>query len=192
MKKILVFLTVSMMGASALFGAGCSDKFSLDFTFFGAKDKSYVVEKNTFKNITSTFPNGKLAGATVEIDLMSLDTSGDLTNGKVKWTPAMAVVRDNNTKKGLFGNYSSPKGTAKIVKVNADSVDVAITMNGKTETISMATKVDGGMLKASGKLDVTKFSADAWKKFTALCRGFHQGKSWEEIDVYFSVPASCK
>jgi hypothetical protein len=194
-KNVLVSLVVTMvLGASSLFGASCEDKFTMDYTFFGAPDKSYVVIKNTFAKMTPSFPSGKLNGATVEIDLTSTDTSADMNNGKTQWPAAMESVRNNNIVRQFFGNFDTDKtkGTAKIVAVNADSVDVEITLNGKTQKINMDTKVDGDMLKASGKLDVAKFAPSAWKKFSAICKGFHKGKSWETIDLFFEVPSSCK
>ena len=46
---------------------------------------------------------------------------------------------------------------------------------------------------ATGKLDVLAFDVDkAWAQFSAVCKSFHHGKSWNEIDINFEVPASCK
>ena len=169
----------------------CSDA-KVDFTFYGAEDKSYVVTKNTFKTITVT--GDKLEGAKAEIDLMSIDTSADLSNGDSKWPAAMVKVRDNNTINGLFKKFTKGDGKAiaKITKVNKDSVDVEITMNGVTETINMTTKTEGDTTTASGKLDIVKFAPEAFQNFAKLCAGFHKGKSHSEIDLNFTVPASCK
>jgi len=194
-KNILAISVLSIaLSSSTLLGASCGDKFKLDFTFYGAQDKSYIVKKNTFKTMKTNFPGGKLNGATIDIDLTSVDTSADMNNGKTNWPAAMATVRDNNIKRAFFGNFATDKtkGKAKIVKVNSDSVDVEVTLNGKTQKINMATKVEGDMLKASGQIDVAKFAPSAWGKFSAICRGFHRGKSWETFDLFFEVPASCK
>jgi len=191
--KILALASLLTISTTSLMAENCSD-LKIDFTFFGAPDKSYIVTKNTFKTITPTFTGDKLEGATVEIDLMSLDTSADLSNGTGKWPTSMMGIRDNNTKNGLFKNMAKGDGkaSAKITKVNADSVDVEITMNGATETINMKTKTEGDTTIASGKLDIIKFAPEAWGKFAAICKGFHKGASHSEIDLNFSVPATCK
>jgi len=194
MKKYsLLLASMLTIGATSIVAGNCSDV-KVDFTFYGAEDKSYVVAKNTFKDIKATFTDDKLEGATAEIDLMSIDTSADMNNGKATWPDAMAKVRDNNTKNSLFGKFTKDKGKAqaKIVKVNADSVDVEISMNGVTEKITMKTKTEGDTTTASGKLDVIKFAPEAWKTFSSVCKGFHKGKSWSEIDLNFHVPSSCK
>lgn len=195
MKKKLLVLAFLALGASSLHADTCSDGLKIDFTFFGGADKEYVVTKNTFKTIKSEFPGGKLLNATVDIDAMSIDTSADLNNIKAKWPPAMATTRDNNTKNNFFKKFEKDVGkiSAKIIKVSDTSMDVAVTMNGVTKTLPFAYKVDGTAIKASGKLDVLEFgTSSAWKAFTAICKGFHHGKSWNTIDVFFEVPASCK
>ena len=88
-KTIISFFILSAIGTT-LFAGQCEDNFNVHFTFFGAPNKSYVVEKNTFKKITSNFPKSKLKGASATIDLMSLDTSADMNNGKAKWPASMA------------------------------------------------------------------------------------------------------
>ncbi len=195
MKKTLVTLLGTSVLASSLFAGACEDGLKYDFTFYGAADKSYVVTKNTFKKSTSTFPNGKLLNATLSIDALSIDTSADLSNGKGKWPAAMANVRNMNTTNNFFKKFEKDVGKidVKIVKVADKTIDVEFKMNGVTKVIPFSYKVEGASLKASGKLDVLAFNtANAWKQFTTVCKGFHKGKSWNEIDVFFEVPASCK
>ncbi len=194
MTKKIVLASMLVFGSSSLLAGSCSDGFKMSFTFFAKADKSYVIKDNTFKKMVSTFPDNKLEGATVEIDLMSLDTSADANNGRGgNWPASMIGLRDRNTLK-LFEPFTTDKGkgSAKITKVHADSVDVEITMNGKTEKINMTTKVEGDMLRANGELKISDFSEEGWKKFTRIASGFHKGKSWDTINVCFKVPASCK
>ncbi len=196
MKKIALLASVAVLSTS-LYAGKCSDGFKLDFTFYGAADKSYVVTKNTFKKMTTTFTDEKLLNATVEIDALSIDTSADLSKGKQpgKWPAAMANMRNNNTINNFFKNFEKDVGklSAKVVKVEDKTLTVAVTMNGVTKELPFAYKAEGDVLKASGKLDVLAFNTSAaWKKFETVCKGFHQGKSWSELDVYFEVPASCK
>ncbi len=195
MKKSIITLVGAGLLANSLYAGNCVDKLKYDFTFYGAMDKSYVVTKNTFKKATSNFPNGKLLNATLSIDALSIDTSADLSNGKAKWPAAMANVRNMNTANNFFKKFDKDIGKidVKIVKVADASMDVEFKMNGVTKVIPFAYKVEGDMIKASGKLDVLAFNTQkAWTQFSMVCKGFHKGKSWNELDVFFEVPASCK
>lgn len=195
MKKSISSLMVAGLLASSLYANVCEDELKYDFTFFGAPDKSYVVTKNTFKTATSNFPDGKLLNATLDIDAFSIDTGADLSNGSAKWPASMAKVRDMNTVNQFFKVFEKDAGkiNVKIVKIDATAMDLEFTMNGVTKTIPFSYKEEAGVIKAMGKLDVLAFNTNAaWTKFNAVCKGFHRGKSWNEIDVFFQVPASCK
>ncbi len=195
MKKTIITLVGAGLLANSLFAGICEDKLKYDFTFYGAADKSYVVTKNTFKKAISNFPSGKLLNATLSIDALSLDTSADLSNGAGQWPSSMAMVRNNNTVNNFFKKFDKDIGKidVKIVKVGASSMDVEVKMNGVTKVLPFSYKEEGGMIKANGKLDILAFGTNkAWTQFSAVCRGFHKGKSWNELDVFFEVPASCK
>ncbi len=195
MKKTALFLGASLL-SSSLFAGVCEDGLKYDFTFYGAKDKSYVVTKNTFKSAKSVFPNGKLLNATLDIDAFSLDTSADLSNGKAKWPASMAKVRNNNTVNNFFKKFTKDVGkiNAKITKVGDKEITVDIKMNGVTKSIAFAYEVKEDKIFAKAPLDVLDFNTqDAWKQFGRVCTmGFHKGKSWSTIDVYFTLPSSCK
>lgn len=190
-KQILLTSTALLLLSGPLLADSCSDT-KLDFTFYGAKDKSYVVTKNTFKSIE--IKGDKLEGATATIDLLSIDTSADLSNGKSKWPAMMVKIRDNNTINGLFKKFTKGDGkaTAKITKVEEKSIDVEITMNGKTETLKMETKKEGKTTVATGTLDINKFAPEAFKNFAKVCSGFHKGFSHSEIDLILTIPETCK
>ncbi len=193
MKKTLFTFTLSTLLASSLYANTCN--LTYDFTFYGAADKSYVVTKNTFTKSTSNFPKGKLLNASIDIDAFSLDTSADLSNGKAKWPAAMAKIRNNNTINNFFKKFEKDLGkiNVKVVKINKDSLDLEFKMNGITKVIPFSYKIEASKLKASGKLDLLAFNTSkAWAQFSAVCRGFHKGKSWNELDLHFEVDASCK
>ncbi|MEN5408162.1 YceI family protein [Aliarcobacter butzleri] len=195
MKKVVISTLGLALMASSLYAGVCSDKLKYDFTFYGAEDKSYVVTKNTFKTATSNFPSEKLLNATLNIDAFSIDTSADLNNGVAKWPAAMVTVRNNNISNNFFKLFEKDAGKVdvKIVKIVANSMDVEFKMNGVTKVIPFAYKTEGDTIKATGKLDVLAFGVDkAWAQFSAVCKSFHHGKSWNEIDINFEVPASCK
>ncbi|QKF59723.1 YceI family protein [Aliarcobacter lanthieri] len=195
MKKTVVSTLGLMLMTSSLYAGVCGDKLKYDFTFYGAEDKAYVVTKNTFKTATSNFPSEKLLNATLNIDALSIDTSADMSNLKAQWPAAMATVRDNNIRNSFFKLFEKNPGKVdvKIVKVEASSMDVEFTMNGVSKVLPFSYKVDGDTIKATGKLDVLAFGVDkAWKQLSAIAKSFHHGKSWNEIDINFEVPASCK
>lgn len=195
MKKIVISTVSAMLMASSLYAGVCSDKLKYDFTFYGAADKSYVVTKNTFKTATSNFPSEKLLNATLSIDAFSIDTSADMSNGKAQWPAAMGKVRDTNIKNSFFKLFEKDAGKidVKVVKVDAASMDLEFKMNGVTKVIPFAYKVEGDTIKAKGKMEILDFGVNkAWTQFSAICKGFHQGKSWSEIDINFEVPVSCK
>ncbi|MFY4750423.1 YceI family protein, partial [Aliarcobacter butzleri] len=140
-------------------------------------------------------PSEKLLNATLNIDTFSIDTSADLNNGAAKWPAAMVTVRNNNISNNFFKLFEKDAGKVdvKIVKIAANSMDVEFKMNGVTKVIPFAYKTEGDTIKATGKLDVLAFGVDkAWAQFSAVCKSFHHGKSWNEIDINFEVPASCK
>ncbi|MCV6608884.1 MAG: hypothetical protein OIF32_11785 [Campylobacterales bacterium] len=188
MKQYLVVLAL-LIGANGLFAGNCSNT-KIDFTFYGGKKKDYIVTKNTFKKVKVT--GNKLLGATAEIDLTSVDTSADMNNGKngatngPMWPASMANIRNNNTKNTLFKTAKTAK--AKIVKVSGGIASVEIAINGKTKIIKM--KKSGSSYQ--GKLNVTDFLPSAWKNFERLCKGFHRGKSFSELDIFFTPSKSCK
>ncbi|MFW2600222.1 YceI family protein [Aliarcobacter butzleri] len=195
MKKVVISTLSLALMASSLYAGVCSDKLKYDFTFYGAEDKSYVVTKNTFKTATSNFPSERLLNATLNIDAFSIDTSADLNNGVAKWPAAMVTVRNNNISNNFFKLFEKDAGKVdvKIVKIAANSMDVEFKMNGVTKVIPFSYKTEGDTIKATGKLDVLAFGVDkAWAQFSAVCKSFHHGKSWNEIDINFEVPASCK
>lgn len=195
MKKIILSLTAAGLLTSSLYANECANKLKYDFTFYGAMDKSYVVTKNTFKKAISNFPSGKLLNATLDIDAFSLDTSADMNNGAAMWPASMAVIRNNNTVNNFFKRFenNARKINVKVVKIADSSMDLEFKMNGVTKIIPFSYKVEADMIKASGKLDILAFNTSkAWTAFSAVCKSFHKGKSWNEIDIFFEVPANCK
>ncbi len=190
-KQILLMTTALLLSGGPLLADSCSDV-KLAFTFYGDKDKSYAVTKNKFKD--TKISGDKLEGATAIIDLMSIDTSADLKNKDRAWPAAMMKMRDNNTINGLFKKMTKGDGkaTATVIKVGDKSLDVEVTLNGKTETITMETKKDGDNTIATGPLDIDKFAPEAFKNFAKLCSGFHYGHSHAIIDLELTIPATCK
>ncbi|MGY1488609.1 YceI family protein [Methylobacillus pratensis] len=211
MKSSIRHLVFGMIGSlcmvaasSTVMAASCSytpdeKGFKFYFTAFGAPDKSYVVSKNTFKKYQLASSTGKLEGATIDIDSTSLDTSADLNNGSGgQWDPSFAAVRNNNVVTGLFKSFASPgKISAKIDKIEGDTLQLAVTMNEVTKVIPMKVTEKGGNFHAKGTLDIIKDfnGSKAFAKLERICtQAFHRGKTWTDVDIEFEVPVkkSCK
>lgn len=199
MMKLVKVVGLSMLVANGAY-ASCDftpDKegFGFSFTAYGAKDKSYVVTQNTFTQFELASESGKLLNASIDIDATSLDTSKDLNNGQGgQWPENLAAVRNGNVVNGLFNNFVNPgKVMAKIGAIDASSISLDVTMNGETRTVPMNYSVADGKLTAEGTLDILEFNgADAFKKFSRICRSWHKGKSWSDVAIQFSVPVAEK
>ncbi|WP_232417864.1 YceI family protein [Methyloversatilis thermotolerans] len=170
--------------------------FKFDFTAYGAKDKSYVVSKNTFNKFELASASGRLLGATIDIDAASVDTSHDLNNGSGgQWPPTFPAIRNGNVVNGLFRNFANPgRIAAKVSAIDARQLKLDVTMNGVTRAVPMSYKVADGVLSAEGKLDILDFNgAEAFRKFEALCTvAWHKGKSWTDVAIFFTVPVKEK
>lgn len=176
--------------------ADCSYKpvqegFGMSFTAYGAPDKTYIVKDNIFKDYTLTSESGLLKGASIELNTASLDTSATKNNGSGgEWPAAFIPMRDNNVINYFFNKFkhSPNKIVATISAVNEDSLNLDVTMNGVSKTLPMSFTVENGNLVAQGKLEILDFAPKAFKSLAAMCGGFHQGKSWSDIDLKFHVP----
>lgn len=170
------------------------DDFAFSFTAYGAPDKSYVVTKNTFTEYELASSTGKLVGASIEIDTNSLDTSHDLNDGNGGlWSDSFPMIRNSNVINGLFNNFVNPgKITATVKSIDATTVQLEVTMNGETKVVPMEYKVEAGKLAANGTLEIMDFNgSEAFAMFEAICTlAFHQGKSWSDIAIEFSVPVT--
>jgi hypothetical protein len=164
----------------------------MSFTAYGAPEKDYIVAGNVFKNYELASDSGFLKGASIEIDATSLDTSFTKDNGTGGEWPAMFLpLRDSNVVDYFFKKFKTDpaKITALISAVNEDSLDLDVTMNGVTKTLPMSFAIEDGKLMAAGSLEVLDFAPKAFKSLRAVCEaGFHQGKTWSDIDLKFDVP----
>lgn len=199
MKKVLTCsIALSFIGAA--FAGECDftpspDEFTYGFTGYGFPDKSYVVENNTFSDYALASDSGKLLGATIDIQTASVDTSADPSNwdGSGEWPEATIMVRNQNIATGLFGNFVDGETIkAEIADIDAEKVVLAVTMNGVTQNVDMPYSISDGVLSAKGTLDLVDFNTDeAMEKFAAICSAaWHQGKTWTDVDIYFSVPVA--
>jgi len=194
-KSNLIAATLCLFAVTPSF-ADCTYKpdqegFNMSFNAYGAPDKSYIVKDNIFKDYTLTSESGLLNGASIEINTASLDTSATNNNGTGGEWPAMFLtMRDTNVINSFFNKFkkSPEKIMATISAVNEDSLDLDVTMNGVTKTLPMSFTVEGGKLVAEGKLEILDFAPKAFKSLATTCSGFHQGKSWSDIDLKFQVP----
>lgn len=89
------------------------------------------------------------------------------------------------------------KITGKVLKVNADKVDVELSLNGTTKTVVMTSKYDEAKstLSLNGAIDVLDFGMkDNLAAITKACYEKHEGVTWPNVDIELvaNVTKSCK
>lgn len=168
------------------------ESFRFSIIGYGAKDKSYVVSGMTFKEYEVTSPEKHLIGTTLSFDPSSIDTSEDMNNGLGgEWDATFAGIRNTNIITGFINNMAEKETvTAEITSVGQIDLELEVTINGVSKDIEMSYTVDEeGLLSATGKIDVLDFNTkDAFEKLGQLCTlAFHQGKTWSEVGLEFTV-----
>lgn len=172
-----------------------ADEFKLSFTGYGFPDKSYDVKDNTFTDYKIDSPNGKLLNGSIVINSKSVDTSADKRNWDRNgdWPEPTVTLRNMNIVNGLFGHFADEGAIkATVTGITADALELSVTMNGVTKTTTLAYTVEGGVLSAKGTVDLADYNTDAaLKTFAALCSAaWHRGKTWTDIDIFFTVPVN--
>ena len=136
---------------------------------------------------TATDLNTLLAGSTVAIEVASVDSKNK--------------GRDVKLLNDFFKQMAGPNIKAKIVSLVKDKdarktgmATVSVTMNGVTREVPMKYSFSSGKLSANGVIDILDFKADkALKAINTACYDLHQGKTWSDVNIGFSmdIAASC-
>ncbi|WP_298046357.1 YceI family protein [uncultured Cardiobacterium sp.] len=201
MKKTLVAFVLALFTAPS-FAGQCDftpdkDKFAFSFTAYGFPDKSYDVKDNTFTDYELSSESGKLLNAGIVIKTASVDTTADKRNWdrSGEWPDATLHLRNQNIVTGLFKAFANGDTiSAKIKAIDEKEITLSVTMNDVTKEVAMPYVVEDGLLKAKGTFDIMDFDAQkAWTQFNNICSSsWHQGKTWTDIDIAFSVPVQEK
>ena len=96
--------------------------------------------------------------------------------------------RDAKLVNAFFNVQNVKHIQAKIVKVEENSLTVAISMNGKTLNIPMSYSVKNNTVTAKGVIDLADFTMlPSLKSLNKACYARHQGKTWQDVDIFFSL-----
>ena len=131
--------------------------------------------------------NGLLAGATVNIEVASVDSKN--------------AGRDVKLLNSFFKKMAGPDIKAKIISLKRDEnarksgiVVIAVSMNGVNREVPMHYSFSDGTLSANGVIDLTDFNATpALQSINKACFALHQGKTWSDVNIGFNmkVQATC-
>lgn len=104
--------------------------------------------------------------------------------------------RDQKIAKFFFSTMTGGKEiTGEIKNIVKDSLQVAITMNGKTVVVPMNFTERNGNFKASGHIDVFDFAMQPQlQAINEACKALHEGKTWNDvaIEVAIQFKKKCK
>ena len=172
-------------------------KFKFGYTSYGFPDKSYDVKNNTFTDYQTISADGKLLNASIVIDTKSVDTFADKRNWARdgEWTDSVINMRNQNIANGLFAHFSDDgKINTSIKEIQQKNIILSLKMNGVERLVTMVYQVKKGVLEAKGRIDLLDFNTKkALQYFAIVCTNvWHRGKTWTDIDIYFSVPVKEK
>ncbi len=193
MKKLLFTVLAMSLSFSAMAATSmCSVEFSkksavINWTAFKTPKKVGVKGHFTdFKINTQKSADLEqlLSSATFEINTKSTDTGDKARDVKIFNFFFKTMVKGS-------------KITGKVLKVNADKIDVELTFNGVTKKILMTSTVtdEGKNLILSGAIDVLDFGMkENLGALTKACFEKHEGVTWPNVDIELVTPitSTCK
>ncbi len=157
-------------------------KVQLGWTAYKTPAKAGV--KGTFLAVDSNIPKqadsvaSMLNGSRVFVQLKSADSGN--------------AGRDAKLVQFFFNLLEGQTAHADVASVTGDDtegvVNVSLLMNGATIAVPMTYRVTEGVLEAEGVIDLADFKAlEALKSINTACFELHQGKTWQDVAVRFSL-----
>ncbi len=115
-----------------------------------------------------------------------------LLNTSVSIDTASVDSKNKGRDKKLVENFFNVQGVkmidAKIIKVDAKVLIVAITMNGKRLDVPMKYEIDKKEIEAEGVIDLADFDMlPSLKAINSACYDKHQGKTWQDVKLEFEL-----
>jgi hypothetical protein len=183
MKKSLLILALSL--STTIFAGTCKygvDSSSLEWIAF--KTPAKVAVKGTFNKIkvtskASTSMQGLLQSSSVHIVTANVNSNNE--------------GRDAKLVKNFFNVQGVKTIDAKVLKTGDGTADVEISMNNIKKVITM--KFDGGesTMMLSGTINLADFKMlPSLESITKACYDLHKGKTWQDVDLEFTLDTSCK
>lgn len=168
----------------------CLSEDSIDIKWTAFKTASKVGVKGSFKNINFKLANKEakelkdiLVGSTIKLkneDVFSKNKARDLKLTKFFFNKLRGEIRAIIEK-------------VEIKNEKEGIVFVKITMNNKTQTVPMKYSYKDNKFKAKGYLDIFDFSGNnALESINKACYNLHEGKTWSDVKISFTLNINCK
>ena len=177
-------IIMAAVAAATLASADCSysknGDVNVNWTAFKTPMKAGV--NGTFRSVV--YKGGKQAASLTELlkgaQVMIQTNNVDSGNGS----------RDAKLVQFFFNQMDGQILEARILDLDEVSkiVLVEVIMNGKGLNVPMAYTYTDGLFKASGVIDLGDFKAlDALRSINRACYDLHQGKTWQDVNIGFSM-----
>jgi len=178
-KKLLAGLSLCVMLTSANAYELNGD---LDVKWTGYKTAKKVGVSGTFNDINLQIEKSDdlatfLKSSKVQISTASFESGLDVRNESIVTT--------------LFSLKSAEKIIGSITTVNTEDkiLKLKLTMNEVTKSIPMSYIINDGEIRVKGQIDILDFSmSQSYAKFAKECFNLHEGKSYSEVDIEFTLP----
>jgi len=141
-------------------------------------DVKYTPNKKSGKNFKELF-----VGSKVSIDISKIDTKNEgrdktlveMFFSKLKGGKIEGVIKDINADKSKDGK-----------RPYTGTLDVSLSMNGKTLLIPMKYRYIKGDFQAIGTIDLFDFEGkSALASINKSCFDLHKGKTWSDVNIAF-------
>ena len=140
---------------------------------------NYVANKKEGKNFKEL-----LVGSKVSIDLTKIDSKNE--------------ARDKTLVSSFFSKLKGKSIEGEVIAIHANkrvkgqpytgSLDVNLSMNGKTMTVPMGYEYKKENFVATGTIDLFDFTAgDALTSINKSCFDLHKGKTWNDVTIGFAT-----
>jgi polyisoprenoid-binding protein YceI len=176
MKKILL----SLLATSALFASQCT----YDLKELKVEWKAYktplkigvggTFDKVSFSATDKSSTKALLASSTIVIDTASIDSKNS--------------GRDAKLVNYFFETQGVKEITIKVLSVEHNRVNLAVTMNGITKTVPMKLDLERDEAEGEGYIDLADFKMlPSLSAITKACYDLHQGKTWQDVEIEFEL-----
>jgi len=180
MKKVLLSSVLAFGLVSSLSAYELNGQLGVKWTGFKTEKKAPV--SGSFKEININITKSDdlatfLKSAKVDIATASFDSKNPF--------------RDKNITSTLFSLATSKTIMGSILDVDTakNMLTLEVTMNEVKKSVPMKYEVKDGNIVAKGSIEILDFDMkDPYMAFAKKCAGFHQNKSFSDVDIEFTIP----
>lgn len=185
MKKMFILLGALALGTSLYAASACT---------FAAK-----TSKLTF----TAFKTPLKIGVSGSFDDYVLNTKPAATQNDLLRSSSVTINTKsvNSGNKGrdakLIGSFFEVQGVsrikAKVLKVQNNIADVAVSMNSITKTVPMHVTINGDDIELHGVIDLADFNMlRSLQSINKACYTLHKGKTWQDVTLKFVITTEKK